>query len=86
MDVQALPFVAKALKMPLVPSADRPRQAAASNVSPAPPVASAEYDSPIPLLTPPTTVHVAIVADSVNGSRGLNLPPCAQQPGCSRAS
>ena len=55
----------------------------ASKVSSARPVTSAEYDSPIPVLTPPTTVHVAIVADSVNGSRGLNLPPCAQQPGCS---
>ena len=32
------------------------------------------YDSPIPLLTPPTTVHVAIVANSINGTLGLNLP------------
>jgi hypothetical protein len=45
--------------------------------------AEASYTPPIPVLTPPTTIHVAVVADSLNGSLGLRLPPCAQQPQCS---
>ena len=35
---------------------------------------SSGYDSPVPRLTPPKTVHIAIVADSINGTLGLNLP------------
>jgi hypothetical protein len=32
------------------------------------------YDLAVPTLVPPKTVHVAIVADSINGTVGLNLP------------
>ena len=32
------------------------------------------YDSPVPRLTPPKTVHIAMVADSINGTLGLDLP------------
>ena len=35
---------------------------------------SSSYVSPVPTLTPPKTVHVAIVVGSLNGTLGLSLP------------